>query len=172
LVASCKRQTNGKLQLHFREWGDSFEKCRAKPYRLGSARLDGVWYRHKAVSLRREIIGVARCEFQVVIFRNCGLQCIRHLPAILPPQRSCQIRYSTVNDQGRKSIQQTAGELPFFTLEAREDLRACNYRDRKLSLHFQKILSRCGYPIEMVDHDHGIDEDGRNYFCHSFRKWR
>jgi hypothetical protein len=24
----------------------------------------------------------------------------------------------------------------------------------------------------VVDHDHGIDEDGRNYFCHSFRKRR
>jgi hypothetical protein len=33
-------------------------------------------------------------------------------------------------------------------------------------------LSRCGYSIEVVNHDHGIDEDGRNYFCHSFRKRR
>ena len=84
--------------------------------------LDSVWYCHKAVSLRREIIGIARCEFQFVIFRNCGLKCIRHLPAILPPQGSCEIGYSAVNDQGRKSIQQTAGELPFFTLKTREDL--------------------------------------------------
>ena len=135
-------------------------------------RLDSVRYRHKAVSLRREIISIARCEFHFVIFRNCGLQCIRHPPAILPSQGSCEIRYSTVDDQGRKSIQQTAGELPFFTLKTREDLCACNYRDRKLSLHFQKILSRCGNSIEVVDHDHGIDEDGRNYFCHSFRKRR
>src|SRR5215475_13172482 len=140
---------------------------------MGKARfLDSVWYCHKAVSLRWEIISIARCEFQFVIFRNRGLQCIRHLPAILPPQGSCEIRYSAVNDQGRKSIQQSAGELSFFTLKTREDLRACNYRDRKLSLHLQKILSRCGYSIEVVDHDHRIDEDGRNYFCHSFRKRR
>src|SRR5262249_61776859 len=92
--------------------------------------------------------------------------------AMLPTQGSCKICYSAVNDQVRKSIQQAAGELPFFTIKTGEDLRACNYRDRKLSLHFEEILSRSGYSIEVVDHDHGIDEDGRNYFCHSFRKRR
>src|SRR5262245_19974647 len=100
----------------------------------------------------REIISVARCEGKFVIFGNCGLQRMGHLPAILPPQGSCEISYSAVNDEGRKTI--------------------CNCSDRKLSRHFQEILRRGGYSVEVVDHDHGIDEDGGNYFCHSFRNRR
>jgi hypothetical protein len=113
--------------------------------------LDSVWYRHKAVSLWREIIGIARCEFQFVIFRNCGLQCIRHLPAILPPQGSW-------------------GQLPLLTLKpvrtsARviTEIVSCPCISRRYSVAAD-IPLKWSIMITESTRTVGI------YFCHSFRK--
>ena len=140
--------------------------------RVATRVSDGVRNSNKAVPLGWKIIGVTRCELQFVVFCECGLQRVRHLPTIPPPQCGGQIRDWPVNDEDWKPIQQTARELPFFTFKARKHFSAGDDRDRDLSLHFQEIGGGGGYSVEMINQDDGIDQDRRNYFGHSLRNLR
>jgi hypothetical protein len=64
-----------------------------------------------------------------------GLQRVRHFPAILPPQRCCEICYGPVNDQDWEAIEQTPRELPLFAFKTGEDFSKRDDGDCELSLH-------------------------------------
>src|SRR5215469_8383241 len=101
-----------------------------------------------------------------------GLQSVPHLPTVLTPQRGCKVRDRPIDYQKRKSIQQAPRELSISTFETRKDFCPSNDGDRKLPLHFQKICSGTRYTVEMINHNDGIEQYCRNYFCHSLRNRR
>src|SRR4051812_23221749 len=82
---------------------------------------------------------------QIITFGYRGLQRVRHLPAILPPQRCCDICYSPVNDQDRQAIE-TPRELAFFAFKTGEDFSERDDGECNLSLHPQYILVAAGTP--------------------------
>ena|SRR6266699_9762 len=66
---------------------------------------EGVWNYDKPMPLRWKIVGITRCKFQLMTFGYRGLQRVRHLPAILPPQRCCEVCHGAVNDQDGEAIE-------------------------------------------------------------------